>query len=121
MEGSVDKVFVVQGVANKLWATEDAMDTAIAQASSLMGGIVEARAEVGCSHIVTDPAIAKVAKALGAMAEARTALIDAHHALFEAKLRIGVRTKMDGYHKAVVPADSKETPGELAVRQVRAS
>lgn len=96
MEGEVDKVFVVQGVANKLWATEDAMDAAIAQASTLMGGIVEARAEIGCSHIVTDPAIAKVAQAMAAMAEARTALIDAHHALAEAKLRLGVRTKLTG-------------------------
>ena len=92
----MDKVFVVQGVANKLWATEDAMDAAIAQASTLMGGIVEARAEIGCSHIVTDPAIAKVAQAMAAMAEARTALIDAHHALAEAKLRLGVRTKLTG-------------------------
>ena len=114
MEGEVDKVFVVQGVAQKLWATEDAMDAAISQASTLMGGIVEARAEVGCSHIVTDPAIAKVAQAMAAMAEARTALIDAHHALNEAKLRIGVRTKLvgggsgDDDHKFAVTTDSAE-------------
>lgn len=112
MEGAVDKVFVVQGVAKKLWATEDAMDSAIAQASTLMGGIVEARAEIGCSHIVVDPAMAKVAQAMAAMAEARTALIDAHHALYEAKLRIGVRTKLsiggsDGSddHKFAVTTD----------------
>lgn len=92
----MDKVFVVQGVANKLWATEDAIDAAISQASTLMGGIVEARAEIGCSHIVVDPAMAKAAAALAAMAEARTALIDCHHALAEAKLRIGVRTKLTG-------------------------
>jgi hypothetical protein len=96
MEGSVDKVFVIQGVANKLWATEDAMDTAIAQASTLLGGIVEARAEIGCSHIVTDPAMAKVSAALAAMAQARTALIESHAALDEAKLRLGVRTKLIG-------------------------
>jgi hypothetical protein len=96
MEGEVDKVFVVQGVANKLWATEDAIDAAIVQASSLMGGLVEARVEIGCSHIVTDPAMAKIAAALSAMAEARTALIESHHALNEAKLRIGVRTTLVG-------------------------
>jgi hypothetical protein len=111
MEGEVDKVFVVQGVAKKLWATEEAMDAAIAQASTLMGGIVEARSEIGCSHIVVDPAMAKVAAAMAAMAEARTALIDAHHALYEAKLRVGVRTKLsiggsgDDDHKFAVTKD----------------
>ncbi len=108
----MDKVFVVQGVANKLWATEEAIDAAIVQASSLLGGIVEARAEIGCSHIVTDPAMAKVAAALAAMSEARTALIDSHHALNEAKLRIGVRTKLvgggsgDDDHKFAVTTDN---------------
>lgn len=111
MEGEVDKVFVVQGVAKKLWATEEAMDAAIVQASTLMGGIVEARTEIGCSHIVTDPAMAKVAAALASMAEARTALIEAHHALYEAKLRVGVRTKLsiggsgDDDHKFAVTKD----------------
>lgn len=115
MEGSVDKVFVVQGVANKLWATEEAIDAAIVHASTLMGGIVEARAEIGCSHIVTDPAMAKVAAALAAMSAARTALIESHHALNEAKLRIGVRTKLvggagsgDDDHKFAVTTDSVE-------------
>ena len=92
----MDKVFVVQGVANKLWATEDAMDAAIAQASTLLSGIIEARAEIGCSHIVTDPAMAKVSAALAAMSAARTALVESHAALDEAKLRIGVRTKLVG-------------------------
>lgn len=92
----MDKVFVVQGVANKLWATEEAIDAAIVQASSLMAGIAEARAEIGCSHIVVDPAMAKVAAALSAMASARSALIESHHALAETKLRIGVRTKLTG-------------------------
>lgn len=108
----MDKVFVVQGVANKLWATEEAIDAAIVQASSLMGGIAEARAEIGCSHIVVDPAMAKVAAALAAMSEARTALIESHHALAEAKLRVGVRTKLvgggsgDDDHKFAVTTDN---------------
>ncbi len=117
----MDKVFVVKRVAEQLWRSEDAIDGAIGAASKLMGDIVDARRDLKIAHAVTDPATGKVANAIAAMAEARRAMIEAHEALTEAKLRIGVRTKMDGYHKAVVPADSKETPGELAVRQVRAS
>ncbi len=117
----MDKVFVVKRVAEQLWRSEDAVDGAIGAASLLMGEIVEARRELKVAHSVTDVATGKVAVAIAAMADARRAMIEAHEALTEAKLRIGVRTKMDGYHKAVVPADTSETAGELAVRQGRAS
>ncbi len=92
----VEKVFVVKGVAEKLWATEDAIDGAIASAAVLMGGLVEARRELEVSHVVTDAATNKIATAMKAMADARSAMIEAHHALYEAKLRIGDRTKLDG-------------------------
>lgn len=92
----MDKIFVMQGVASKLWATENAMDAAIAEASKLLGGIVEAREEIQCSHIVVDPSMRKVSDSLAKLAEARTALVEAHDALNEAKLRLGVRTKMVG-------------------------
>jgi hypothetical protein len=92
----VDKAFVIQGVANKLWATESAMDTAIGEASKLMGGIMDARRELNCSYFVTDASTTKVAEAIAAMSQARHALIEAHSALAEAKLRLGVRTKLVG-------------------------
>ena len=44
-----------------------------------------------------------------ALAEARAAMIEAHHVLAEAKLRIGVRTKMDGFPK---PIQNVEAPAE---------
>lgn len=115
----MDKAFVVQGVANKLWATENAMDAAIAEASKLMGGLVEARQELNVSHIVIDPSVKKVAEAISAMSEARAALIDAHHAMAEAKLRIGVRTKLVG----TMPSDDKKNHAitdEMAERWVNA-
>lgn len=100
----MDKAFVVQGLANKLWATENTMDAAIADASKLMAGLVEARQELNVSHIVIDPSVKKIAEAISAMSEARAALIEAHHAMAEAKLRIGVRTKLVG----IVPSDDKK-------------
>ena len=92
----MEKIFVVKRVAEKLWASENAIDGALESASVLMADLVAARRDLEISHIVTDAATHKIADAMKAMAEARTALIDAHHALAEAKLRIGVRTKLDG-------------------------
>jgi hypothetical protein len=100
----VEKAFVVQGLANKLWATENSMDAAIADASKLMAGIIEARQEINVSHIVIDPSVKKLAEAISAMSEARAALIETHHAMAEAKLRIGVRTKLVG----TVPSEDKK-------------
>lgn len=114
----MDKVFVVKRVAEQLWRSEDAIDGAMGAASLLMGEVIEARRELQIAHAVVDPATMKVAAAISALAEARRTMIEAHEALTEAKLRIGVRTKMDGWHKAVAPEDKQATPGELAVRQV---
>ena len=92
----MEKIFVVKRVAEKLWASEEAIDGALESASILMGDLVAARRDLEVSHIVTDAATSKIAEAMKAMADARTAMIDAHHALNEAKLRIGVRTKLEG-------------------------
>ena len=101
MESLMEKIFVVKRVAEKLWASEEAIDGALESAAMLMGDLVAARRDLEVSHIVTDAATSKIAEAMKAMADARTALIDAHHALSEAKLRIGVRTKLDGFHPSV--------------------
>jgi hypothetical protein len=96
VEVEMEKVFVVKRVAERLWATEDAVDAAIAKTSMLMAGVVEAREELKVSHSLADPTMLKLAEALKAMADARHAVIEAHKALDEAKLRIGVRTKLEG-------------------------
>lgn len=97
----MEKIFVVKRVAEKLWASEEAIDGALESASILMGDLVAARRDLEVSHIVTDAATSKIAEAMKAMADARTAMIDAHHALNEAKLRIGVRTKLEGPHPSI--------------------
>ena len=92
----MDKVFVVKRVAEKLWTTEDSIDVAIAEAAKLMGGLVEARQELGVPHLITDGATSKIAEAMNLLAQARHAMIESHSALHEARLRIGVRTRLDG-------------------------
>ncbi len=92
----MDKVFTVKRVAEKLWTTENSIDAALADASMLMASLVEARKELNVTHSVTDAATGKIAASMSALADARKAMVEAHAALTEAKLRIGVRTKMDG-------------------------
>lgn len=114
----MEKVFVVKKVAEQLWATEDAIDSAIAETSKLMGGLVEARQELQVTHIVTDAATSRIAASMAALAQARTAMIEAHHALNEAKLRIGVRTKLDGAGHQSLDYDHEIRPGAGEIRRV---
>ena len=93
----MEKVFVAQRVATKLFATENAVDAALAEASELMADMLKARKDLGLSATVGDAAAARLVEAIAALGQARTAMVAAHGELDEARLRIGVRTKLAGY------------------------
>ncbi len=92
----MEKALIAQRVANKLFATENAVDTAILEATQLLGGMIEARQQIGFSAVLGSEAAAKIGAALNALTEARAAVVEAHGELAETKLRLGVRTKMAG-------------------------
>lgn len=92
----MEKALVAQRVANRLFATEKAVDAAMAEAASLMMSLAEARTELGLSAVVADDATSKVAQAIATLAEARRSVVAAHGNLAETKLRIGIRTKLIG-------------------------
>ena len=93
-----DKLLTVQGVANRLFSAEAAIDTAIAEASQLMGDIMAAHKELRIAAQTDDAAVSKVAQAVATLAAARAAMVEAHGELNETKLRIGIRTRMIGEH-----------------------
>jgi hypothetical protein len=104
-EGSnVDKVLVARRVATKLRATEAAIDAALAEATELMGEMIRGRQETKISAISTDPSMSKVAAAIATLSEARTAMVAAHGELDELRLRVGIRTRMDGSEEKVEQA-----------------
>ena len=105
----VDKLMVVQGVATRLWATEAAIDTAMAEASQLMQSILAAQAELRLSASATDASLAKTAEAISTLAAARQQTVAAHAELNELKLRLGVRTKLMGEQQKT----SSSMPGDL--------
>lgn len=91
----MEKVFVAQRVANKLFSTEAAVDAAFAEAAELMSEMLQARKDVKVSTVFADDAQVKLMEALKALSEARTAMVGVHAELNEAQLRLGIRTKMD--------------------------
>ncbi len=48
----MDRAIIAQRVATKLFATENAVDAAILEASQLLAGLIEARNEIGFSAVL---------------------------------------------------------------------
>ena len=95
----MEKAFVAQRVATKLFSTEAAVDQAMVEATELMADLLKARQDVKVSMVFADDVQVKLMSAVKALSEARTAMVGVHNELAEAQLRLGVRTKMNGYEK----------------------
>ena len=95
----MDKVFVAKRVAQKLFDTEAAVDGALVEAAELMSEMLKARKDVNTSLVFADDVQVKMMEAIKALSEARTAMVGVHNELNEAKLRLGVRTKMQWEEK----------------------
>jgi hypothetical protein len=98
----MEKAFIAQRVATKLYSTEAAVDGAMAEAAELMAEMLKSRKDLGVAMTFADQADAKLVEAIKALGEARTAMVGLHNELEEARLRLGVRTRM-GPEKPPVP------------------
>ncbi len=108
----MDKAFVAQRVATKLFSTEKAVDAAMVEAAELLAGMIEARAQLKVSAITGDAAQAKLVDAIAALSAARSAVVEMHRELAETKLRVGIRTKLIGVEDK--PDDPPKPKGLLA-------
>lgn len=111
----MEKAFVAQRVAKKLFVTEAAVDGALAEAAELMSEMLRARRDVNVSMVFADEAAVKMVEAIRALSEARTAMVGVHNELNEAKLRLGIRTKMGGEKP---PQFLMEAPVATTLREV---
>ena len=102
----MEKAFVAQRVAKKLFTTEAAVDGAMVEAAELLSEMLKARKDVNVSLVFADDVQVKMMEAIKALSEARSAMVGVHNELNEAKLRLGIRTKMD----------IQDKPPEAAVR-----
>ena len=89
----MEKVFVAQRVAKKIWEAEAQIDEAIREATELLADVLKAPVDMGVSPIVVDESQAKIMESLVALSTARTAMVAAHAELNKAKLRVGIRHK----------------------------
>lgn len=105
----MDKIFVAKRVAQKLFETEAAVDGALVEAAELMSEMLKARTDVNTSLVFADDVQVKMMEAMKALSEARTAMVGVHKELDEAKLRLGIRTKMSGMDKPQEGASREQT------------
>ena len=105
----MEKALVAQKLANKLFATEAAVDAAMNEAMGLLAGMADARKEAGMAATVGNEATAKIAEAINILAQARTSVVEAHKDLADLKLRAGIRTKMIGIFDK--PPEGTPIPG----------
>jgi hypothetical protein len=92
----MEKVFVAKKVAEKLWTTEAAVDSALMQASEFMSVMLAARTQAKAPITLGDGAQAKLMEALKALSEARSAMIAVHYELKDVKDSLGIRTRLGG-------------------------
>lgn len=111
----MEKVFVAQRVAKKLFSTEAAVDGALIEATELMGEMLKARQDVNTSLVFADDVQIKMMEAMKALSEARSAMVAVHNELNEAKLRLGIRTKMDYQDKPPTGVSREETTLRQAI------
>eukprot|EP01012_Entosiphon_sulcatum_P006882 TRINITY_DN13355_c0_g2_i1.p2 TRINITY_DN13355_c0_g2~~TRINITY_DN13355_c0_g2_i1.p2 ORF type:complete len:112 (-),score=35.47 TRINITY_DN13355_c0_g2_i1:102-437(-) len=111
----MDKVFVAKRVAEKLFQTEAAVDGALVEAAELMSEMLKARKDVNTSLVFADDVQVKMMEAMKALSEARTAMVAVHGELNEAKLRLGIRTKMNGMDKPAEGASREQTTMREAI------
>jgi hypothetical protein len=105
----MEKVFVAKRVAAKLFSTEAAVDAAMVEASELLSEMLTARKDVKASLVFADDVQVKMLDALKALSEARSAMVGVHGELTEAKLRLGIRTKLGLEDKPVAAAPASTT------------
>jgi len=110
----MEKAFVAQRVAKKLFTTEAAVDGAMVEAAELLSEMLKARKDVNVSMVFADDAQVKMLEAVRALSAARTAMVAVHNELNEAKLRLGIRTKM-GVEK---PPEAVVTSAPTVMREV---
>jgi hypothetical protein len=105
----MEKAFVAQRVAKKLFTTEAAVDSAMVEAAELMSEMLKARKDVNVSLVFADDVQVKMMQAIKALSEARSAMVGVHSELSEAQLRLGIRTKMGFEMKPEASAEPTKT------------
>ncbi len=91
-----ERVEAAQHVAEKLFAAEATIDSALAAAAELSAAMPAARTHAGLSAILGQDALESATAALTCLVEARQKIVAAHGALDQVKTDMGLRTHAFG-------------------------
>lgn len=98
----MDKLEVMRTVVDDLYATERAIDDAIAQSTDFVATMIQARRDVNLSAVVGAEAQSKMMEAVAALGVARNAVVAAHADLAKVQRLVGLG------HVATGPVDKPE-------------
>lgn len=112
----MERTEVVAGVASDLYATEQAVDAAIAHATTLVQSMIGARAALNVSAVAGTTSQAKAMEAIAALGAAREAIVGCHHELNKDHRRLGYGTFAAG---PVNKPDDGVTTEESKVARLR--
>ena len=85
----MDRTEVIAGVAGELYATEKAVDDAIAHATALVQSMIGARTALSISAVSGAASQAKAIEAIAALSTAREAVVACHAELQKDHRRLG--------------------------------
>lgn len=108
----MDKAQVIAGMADDLNSTEQAVDAAIAKATTLIQSMIGTRTSLGLSPVVGADAQAKALESIAALGAARQAIVACHEELAKDHRRLGWGTYALGVLDKV-PAEERPTQGRL--------
>lgn len=112
----MDKAEVIASVAGDLNATEQALDAAIAKATTLVQSMIGARTALGVSPVAGAEAQAKAMEAIAALSAARSAIVASHEELAKDHRRMGWGT----YAIGVLDKPAETGPAQPPVGRLRA-
>lgn len=101
-----------QKVADRLFALEDAIDTALTRAAELNASMPEARGEARLPAMVGQDAFDRAAETFSALVQARRSVVATHRSLDEARTQIGLREVSTG---DMVPKPNPAAAPPLAI------
>ena len=87
----MDRSQIASSVAKALFATEAAVEDALAQSALLMRGMITARRALGLPLAAGDPALRRVSATLDALGDAQREIVGAHGELEALRRKTGLR------------------------------
>lgn len=94
----MDKSEAIEGVAEELRKTEQAVDAAIAHATSMVQSMIAGRAELNLSPVTFTESQAKAMEVIAALSAARTVAVETHHCMAKDHRRMGWGVYATGPH-----------------------